>query len=108
MELTAAISLVGALVVPFIVALIVKPDWSPERKRNVTLAVCAVVGLGVAVGTGQIETTETVRGWVARILIALGVVTGLTNGFYKALKDPVDAISAARAGTGEAPDDDPA
>lgn len=95
MELTAAIGIIGALVVPLLVAVIVRPDWSPERKRNWTLVVCLVVGLVVGVGTGAVETTDTVRGWFARVLIGLGVVTGLANGFYKALKDPVDALNHA-------------
>ena len=94
MELTAAVALVGALLVPFIVALIVRPTWTPERKRFWALLVCIVVGLVVGVATGQVETTETVQGWAGRILIGLAVVTGLANGFYKALKDPVDALSA--------------
>lgn len=95
MELTAAIGLIGALLVPFLVALFVAPEQSPSRKRNTTLAVCIIVGIGVGLGTGQIETTDTIKGWATRVLIGLGVVTGLTNGFYKALKDPVDALSAA-------------
>ena len=108
MELTAAIALVGAFVVPFLVALIVKPDWEPERKRRWTFVVCVIVGLGVGIGTGQVETTETIRGWMARILIGLGVVTGLANGFYKAFKDQVDALSAAtNVGAPVLPDEEP-
>ena len=92
MELTAAVALVGAVLVPVLVALIVRPTWSPDRKRNWTIAVCAFVATVAGVATGQIETTASIQGWVGRVLVSLGVVISLSQGFYRTFKTPLDAL----------------
>lgn len=100
MELTAALGLIAAVVAPFVVALIVRPTWSADAKRNT--AIGASVGLGVlaAVATGVIHgIPESVTTTVARGAIDVGIVVSLGQGFYKALKTPVDALAAKTSPT---------
>lgn len=95
MELTAAISVIGAVLVPFIVAVITRPEWTAERKRGWTIGVCVVIGALVGIATGQVETHPTVQSVTTQLLVAVGVITSLSQGFYLALKQPVDALNAA-------------
>lgn len=96
MEITAAITIVTAVVAPYLIALLVRPNWTAEKKRNISLAVCGVLGVIVAIATGQIEgIPDTVKSWVSQLVIIVGVVVSLSQGFYKALKTSVDVVEVA-------------
>lgn len=95
MELTVAVAILGAVVAPFVIAAIARPDWSSDKKRNLAVIVCVVLGVVVAVATGKIDAIPpTVQDWVAQGVIAVGIVTSLAQGFYQALKTQVVAFEA--------------
>lgn len=112
MELTAAVVILVSVVAPFVIAWIVRPDWAPDKKRNVAIIVSVVLGVIVAVATGQItQIPATVMSWVQQILIGVGAVVALAQGYYKALKDPVDKFEGITSpaplhSAGEAPPDE--
>lgn len=95
MQLSAAVAILTAVVAPFLIAVITRPDWTSVRKRYVALAVCVVLGVIVAVATGQIAGVPgTVQAWVQQFIIDVGIVVSLAQGFYMALKDPVAKVEA--------------
>lgn len=96
MELTAAIAVLVSVVAPFMIAWITRPDWTADKKRRVAIIVSLVLGLIVAVATGQIEKIPaTIVYWVQYVIIVVGVIVALTQGFYKSLQTPVAAFEAA-------------
>ena len=93
MELTAAIALLVAALTPFIVAVFTRPDLSPARKRLIAGAVAVALAVIVTVATRAVEGVPLeLSEWMARLLIALGVIVSMAQGFYGAFKDAVDAV----------------
>ena len=96
MELTAAIAVLVAVVAPFAVAVITRPDWSADKKRTTAIIVSVVLGIVVAIATGQVaKVPVTVVSWVQYGVIVVGGIVSLAQGFYKALQTPVTALEAA-------------
>ena len=97
--LSAAVAVLVAVVAPFVVAILVRPGMSPARKRGISGAVSVGLGVIVAVITGQIEgIPSTVRAWLTQTVLTVGIVVSLAQGYYRALKDPVDAVEALTSG----------
>lgn len=95
MELSAAVAILMAVVAPFIVAVVTRPDWSSEKKRNAALIVSGVMGAIVAVATGKIaQIPDNVESWFAQGVVVIGIVVSLAQGFYQVLKDPVTKVEA--------------
>lgn len=96
MDLSAAVAVIVGVLLPFVVAVAIRPTWSPERKRTVTLAICVVVGVLVAVVTGRVEGIPAeVLAWGRQAVVTVAVVITVTQGIYRGLKDPVDKLAAA-------------
>jgi SNF family Na+-dependent transporter len=96
MELTAAVAILVAVVAPFVIALITRPDWSPDKKRTTAIIVAVVLGVIVAVATGRIaQIPATIQSWVAQGVIVVGIIVSLAQGFYQALKGAVSTVEAA-------------
>lgn len=96
MELTAAVAILVAVVAPFVIAVIVRPTWTPDQKRNAAIVVAVVLGVIVAVATGRIEQIPaTVASWTAQGIIVVGVVVSLAQGFYQALKGTLTKVEVA-------------
>ena len=96
MELTAAVAILVAVVAPFVIAVITRPTWTPDQKRNTALIVAVVLGVIVAVATGRIEQIPAiVTSWLAQGTIVIGIVVSLAQGFYQALKPAVVKVEAA-------------
>ena len=96
MELTAAVAILVAVVAPFVIAVITRPTWTPDQKRNTAIGVAVVLGIIVAVATGRIEQIPaTVTSWLAQGIIVIGIVVSLAQGFYQALKGTVVKVEVA-------------
>lgn len=96
MELTAAVAILVSVVAPFIIAWITRPEWSSVKKRNTAIIVSVILGVIVAVATGQItQIPPTVVSWVQQFVIVVGVVVALAAGYYRVLKDPVAKFERA-------------
>ncbi len=96
MELTAAVAILVAVVAPFVIAVITRPDWSPDKKRNTAIVVAVVLGMIVAIATGRIEQIPaTVQSWVSQAVIVVGIVVSLAQGFYQALKGTLTKVESA-------------
>jgi hypothetical protein len=103
MELTAAIAVLTSVVAPFLIAWITRPDWSADKKRTTAIIVSVILGVIVAVATGQIsQVPPTVQGWVIQGVLIVGIVVTLAQGAYKALLTPVKALEAATSPTSPA------
>ena len=106
MELTAAIGILASALAPAFIALIVQPSWPAAQKRNVALAVSALLGVIVAVASGRIVgIPESVVAWTGQVIIAVGIVVSLSQGYYAALKGPLDALSVATSPRRAMPED---
>ena len=106
MELMAAVAVLASIVAPALVAVIVRPDWSAGRKRNAALAVSVALGVVVAVASGRIVgVPESIVSWVGQVVIAVGIVVSLAQGYYAALKGPLDALSVATSPRRAMPED---
>jgi SNF family Na+-dependent transporter len=100
MELTAAVTILVAVVAPFVIAVITRPTWTPDQKRNTAIIVAVVLGVIVAVATGRVEQIPaTVTSWLAQGIIVVGVVVSLAQGFYQALKGTLTKVEAATSPT---------
>lgn len=100
MELTAAVVILVSVVAPFVIAWITRPEWDAAKKQKTAIIVSVALGLIVAVVTGQIAgIPQTVVDWGQRIVIAVGGVVGLAQGYYKVLKDPVTKFEASTSPT---------
>ena len=107
MELTAAIAVIVAAIAPFITALFTRPDLSDGVKRLIAAGVAVVLGAIVAIVTGQIEgVPPSAIDWITRILIGVGIVISLAQGFYSQFKDPVRKLEAATS-PAVVPEDEP-
>lgn len=96
MELTAAVAILVAVVAPFVIAVITRPAWTPDQKRNTAIVVAVVLGVIVAVATGRVEQIPaSVTSWLAQGIIVVGVVVSLAQGFYQALKGIVGRVEVA-------------
>lgn len=99
MTLAAAIALIAAALAPFITAIFVHPDLSPTKKRLIAGAIAVVLGIIVAIATGQIVGVP--QTWIDNIswgLISIGIVVSISQGFYKAWKGTVDKLAAKTSG----------
>ena len=84
MEFMAAIAVIVAVSSPFITALFTKPYMSETRKHIIAGSVSIVLGLIVALGSGQIVgVPQDVQDWVIRVIVVVGIVVSLAQGFYK-------------------------
>ena len=100
MELTAAVAILVAVVAPFLIAVITRPTWTPDQKRNTALIVAVVLGVIVAVATGRIEQIPAiVTSWLAQGTIVIGIVVSLAQGFYQALKPLVAKVEVVTSPT---------
>lgn len=95
MEFMAAIAVIVAVLSPFITALFTKPNMSDNRKRLIAGSVSVVLGLLVALGSGQIVgVPQEVQDWVIRVIVVVGIVVSLAQGFYKQLRPAVKSFEA--------------
>ncbi len=100
MTLLAAIALIAAAIAPFITAVFTHPELSAPRKRAVAGAVSVILGSVVAIATGQISgVPQSVIDWLTWLLVSIGVVISISQGFYRAWKGTVDNLSAKTSGT---------
>lgn len=100
LTLTAAISVIVAALVPFVAAIFTRPDMSATRKRVVAIAVAVVVAAVVAIATRSIEgVPESWSTTVASVVIAVGVIVSLAQGYYRAFKDAVKSLESATSST---------
>lgn len=95
MEFMAAIAVIVAVLSPFITALFTKPHMSDNRKRLIAGSVSVVLGLLVALGSGQIVgVPQEVQDWVIRVIVVVGIVVSLAQGFYKQFRPAVKSFEA--------------
>lgn len=93
MEFMAAIAVIVAVLSPFITALFTKPHMSDNRKRLIAGSVSVVLGLLVALGSGQIiGVPQDVQDWVVRVIVVVGIVVSLAQGFYGQFKSAVKSV----------------
>ena len=105
MTLLAAIALIASALAPFITAVFTHPELSPARKRLIAGCVAFVLGVVVAIATGQISgVPQGFVDWLGWALISIGVVISVSQGFYHAWKDAVDNVAAKTSGVGYAED----
>lgn len=99
MTLAAAIALIAAALAPFITAIFTHPNLSPTKKRLIAGGIAVVLGLLVAVATGQIVgVPQNIIDQLSWVLISIGVVVSISQGFYKAWKGTVDKLAAKTSG----------
>lgn len=99
MTLLAAIALITSALAPFITAIFTHPELSPGRKRFIAGCVAVVLGVVVAIATGQISgVPQGFVDWLAWALVSIGVVISVSQGFYRAWKDAVDKVAAKTSG----------
>lgn len=95
LTLSAAILLIASAIAPWIVALFKRDDMSDTRKRLIAGIVATVLGSIVAVATGQITgIPQGFIDWLAWLLLSVGVVISLAQGFYKQWQGATNSITA--------------
>lgn len=96
MDMQTALGIIAtSLVVPYVVALISRPDLTPDRKRAIALAASVLLGLLAAILTGGVPLPAQAVDWIGRAVVVVATVTGLAQGFYRA----IPGIGALEAST---------
>lgn len=96
MELTAAVAIIAAAIAPFIVAIFTHPTMQPWIKRLISGGIAAVLGIIVAMATGQISGVPA--DWIAGltwVLVSTAIIISLGQGFYGAWKPAVEKVEKA-------------
>lgn len=95
MELTAAIAVLAAALVPWGTALLTHPTMAGWLKRALAAVVAVALGTVVALATGQIEgAPDAVVASLGRWLVTVAIVVSLAQGYYAAFKDGVQKLEA--------------
>lgn len=93
MELTAAIAVLVAALVPWGTALLTHPTMAPWLKRSLAAGVAVILGTVVALATGQIEGAPAeLAATLGRWLVTVAIVISLAQGYYAAFKDGVKRV----------------
>lgn len=92
---TAVATIVSALIVPFLTALFTDVNMRPSVKRGIALAVSLVLALVVAVATNQIHVSDGLSEFLSRVVVYVGIVAALGQGYYRLFRDQVKNFEAA-------------
>jgi drug/metabolite transporter (DMT)-like permease len=93
MDLTAALAVILAALVPFVAAVFTRPDMSATQKRIIAGSIAAGLGVIVAVTTGKV--TGVPSQWIDSLtwlLVTVAVVISLAQGYYSAFKGMVKSL----------------
>lgn len=105
MEFSASVAIIVAAIAPFITALFTNPNMSDTRKRVIAGLVSLLLGMLVAVGSGLVEgVPQEAVDWVVRVAAIIGIVVGLSQGFYKQFKPAVETVEQATTMGGRSDD----
>ena len=84
LTLSVAILLIASAISPWITALFKRDDMGDTQKRVLAGVVATVLGGIVAIATGQITgIPQSFIDWLSWLLLSIGVVISLAQGFYK-------------------------
>jgi SNF family Na+-dependent transporter len=72
----AVAGLISAVILPFIIALIQKYEWSTHTKRLIAIITTIVVGMAAAVATGM-PTPETLVTFILAVIGAMNLAYAL-------------------------------
>ena len=98
MELTAAIAVIAALLTNLLTAVSAQPSWTAARKRIVSGAIAVVLGVIVAVATGQIDgVPDDIVARSSRILITVAIIITISQGLYRQFKGSLTALEQRTA-----------
>lgn len=96
MDITAAVTVLAALLSTFISALAIQAHWTAGQKRIASGIVALVLGALATIATNQVDGVPA--DWVSQIgkwLIVAATVASLAQGAYSQFKGLLDSLSQA-------------